>query len=172
LFIIFFRDEAHLVNGSNRRFLIMFFFFVFIYKKLKINYSFSFSGFKPPTGLPTVFDPSYKGVGLKVGLEIWRVEALKVIKKGPSDQAYQGKFHTGDSYIILVTKVFKILFTVTKTNSNFSDRLIIMLFFMTSTSGWELRPLRTRWVWLHTRLSSLTNPWETSLCNTVKFRYD
>jgi len=62
------------------------------------------SGFKPPTGLPTVFDPSYKGVGQKVGLDIWRIEALKVVKKSPDDKAYQGQLHTGDSYIVLSTK--------------------------------------------------------------------
>ena len=55
--------------------------------------------------MPTVFDPSFKGVGQKVGLEIWRVEALKVVKKGPESRAYTGQFHTGDSYIVLVTKV-------------------------------------------------------------------
>jgi hypothetical protein len=60
---------------------------------------------EPPKGLPTVFDPSYKGVGQKVGLEIWRVEALKVVKKAANDECYQGKFWNGDSYIILQTKV-------------------------------------------------------------------
>ena len=55
--------------------------------------------------MPTVFDPSYKGVGQKLGLEIWRVEALKVIKKGLETPCYIGQFHTGDSYIVLVTKV-------------------------------------------------------------------
>lgn len=55
--------------------------------------------------MPTVFDPSFKGVGQKVGLEIWRVEQLKVIKKGADDKAYQGQFHEGDSYIILQTKM-------------------------------------------------------------------
>jgi len=55
--------------------------------------------------MPTVFDPSFKGVGQKPGLEIWRVEQLKVIKKSPDDKAYQGQFHEGDSYIILYTKM-------------------------------------------------------------------
>ncbi len=56
--------------------------------------------------MPTVFDPSFKGVGQKVGLEIWRVEALKVVKKGADDKSYQGQFHEGDSYIVLQTKVW------------------------------------------------------------------
>ena len=63
------------------------------------------AGFKPPTGMPTVFDPSYAGVGQKVGLEIWRVEKLAVVKKPANDKCYQGNFYTGDSYIILQTKV-------------------------------------------------------------------
>ena len=63
------------------------------------------AGSTAPTGLPTIFDPSYKGVGQKVGLEIWRVEQLKVIKKAAGDKSYEGQLHTGDSYIILQTKV-------------------------------------------------------------------
>jgi hypothetical protein len=55
--------------------------------------------------MPTVFDPSYKGVGQKVGLEIWRVEKLAVVKKPPTDKSYEGQFFTGDSYIVLQTKV-------------------------------------------------------------------
>jgi hypothetical protein len=54
--------------------------------------------------MPTVFDPSFAGVGQKPGLEIWRVEKLAVAKKGPQDQAYKGKLHEGDAYIILHTK--------------------------------------------------------------------
>lgn len=61
-------------------------------------------GFEPPTGMPTVFDPSYKGVGQKVGLEIWRVEKLKIVKKPENEACYQGHFHEGDAYIILQTK--------------------------------------------------------------------
>jgi hypothetical protein len=63
--------------------------------------------FEPPLGMPSVFDPSYKGVGQRAGLEIWRVEKLKVIKKAPTDQAYEGQLHEGDAYIILNTKVGK-----------------------------------------------------------------
>jgi len=61
--------------------------------------------FEPPLGMPTIFDPSFKGVGQKVGLEIWRVEALKVVKKGADDKSYQGQFHEGDAYIVLQTKL-------------------------------------------------------------------
>jgi hypothetical protein len=56
-------------------------------------------------GLPTVFDPSFKGVGQAPGLEIWRVEKLAVVKKAASDKCYKGHLHEGDSYIILQTKV-------------------------------------------------------------------
>ena len=59
----------------------------------------------PRKGVPTVFDPSYKGVGQTPGLEIWRVEKLAVVKKAASDKAYKGHLHEGDSYIILQTKV-------------------------------------------------------------------
>lgn len=61
--------------------------------------------FTPPTGLPTVFDPAYKGSGQKVGLEIFRIEKLKVVKKAPTDECYLGKLYSGDSYIILQTKM-------------------------------------------------------------------
>lgn len=61
-------------------------------------------GYEAPKGVPTVFDDSYKGCGQRVGVEIWRVEKLKVVKKGPDNKAYEGQFHTGDSYIILQTR--------------------------------------------------------------------
>lgn len=60
--------------------------------------------YEPPKGLPTVFDPSYKGAGQKPGLEIWRIEKFQVVKKPASDPSYQGTFFQGDSYIILQTK--------------------------------------------------------------------
>jgi len=60
--------------------------------------------FEPPLGLPTTFDPSFTGVGQPPGLDIWRVEQFKVIKKSPSDNAYQGQFYQGDTYIVLNTK--------------------------------------------------------------------
>lgn len=65
--------------------------------------------FEPPLGMPTVFDPSFKGIGQKVGLEIWRVEALKVVKKSGDDKCYQGQFHEGDAYIVLQTKVKRVI---------------------------------------------------------------
>lgn len=55
--------------------------------------------------MPTVFDPSFKGVGQKPGLDIWRVEKLKVIKKANTDVCYEGQLYEGDTYIVLQTKV-------------------------------------------------------------------
>lgn len=60
--------------------------------------------YEPPKGLPTVFDPSYKGAGQKVGLEIWRIEKFQVVKKAPTDECYKGHLYQGDSYIVLQTK--------------------------------------------------------------------
>jgi len=56
--------------------------------------------------MPTVFDAAFMTpkAGQKPGIEIWRVEALKVVKKGLSDPAYKGEFFTGDSYLILHTR--------------------------------------------------------------------
>lgn len=45
-------------------------------------------------------DPAFVGAGQRDGLELWRVEALKVVKQPECD----GKFHEGDSYILLRTK--------------------------------------------------------------------
>ena len=50
-----------------------------------------------------MFDPSFKGVGQRVGLEIWRIENFKVVLKDKKDPCYKGHFHTGDSYIVLHT---------------------------------------------------------------------
>ncbi len=55
--------------------------------------------------MPTVFDPSYKGVGQKAGVDIWRVEKLKLVKKAPTDHCYEGQLYEGDAYIVLNTKV-------------------------------------------------------------------
>ncbi|XP_065183499.1 gelsolin, cytoplasmic-like [Sycon ciliatum] len=46
-------------------------------------------------------DAAFKGVGQKPGLQIWRIEDMKVVQ-WPQDR--YGDFHTGDSYIILNTK--------------------------------------------------------------------
>lgn len=49
-------------------------------------------------------DPAFSGAGQEGGLELWRVENLKVVKQNPT---VIGKFFVGDSYILLSTKVFK-----------------------------------------------------------------
>lgn len=59
---------------------------------------------KPPTGLPTVFDTAFAGAGQKAGVEIWRMEQFKVIKKPTTEKCYKGAFHEGDAYIILHTQ--------------------------------------------------------------------
>ncbi|KAK3760676.1 hypothetical protein RRG08_010649 [Elysia crispata] len=46
-------------------------------------------------------DPAFENVGQKPGLEIFRIEKLKVIAQDPSSY---GKFYSGDSYIVLSTK--------------------------------------------------------------------
>ncbi|KAJ3676276.1 hypothetical protein LUZ60_003688 [Juncus effusus] len=45
-------------------------------------------------------DPAFQGVGQKIGLEIWRIENFQPIPLPKSDH---GKFHSGDSYIVLKT---------------------------------------------------------------------
>ncbi|XP_064999503.1 villin-2-like isoform X1 [Musa acuminata AAA Group] len=45
-------------------------------------------------------DPAFQGVGQKVGTEIWRIEDFQPVPLPKSDY---GKFHSGDSYIILQT---------------------------------------------------------------------
>ena len=45
-------------------------------------------------------EPQWDDAGKKVGLQIWRIEQFKV-KKWPSNK--HGKFHRGDSYIVLNT---------------------------------------------------------------------
>lgn len=46
-------------------------------------------------------DPAFKTAGKALGLEIWRIEKLKVV---PLEKKSYGSFHTGDSYIVLHTK--------------------------------------------------------------------
>lgn len=45
-------------------------------------------------------DPAFQGAGQREGVELWRVESLKVVKQPTCN----GKFHEGDSYILLRTK--------------------------------------------------------------------
>jgi len=45
-------------------------------------------------------EPAWAGAGKACGIEIWRVEKLKIVKK-PKEE--HGKFFSGDSYIILNT---------------------------------------------------------------------
>eukprot|EP00039_Didymoeca_costata_P031430 m.34694 g.34694 ORF g.34694 m.34694 type:complete len:867 (+) comp8764_c0_seq1:99-2699(+) len=70
---------------------------------------------KAASSLPTVFGEEFKNAGQKEGIEIWRIEKLKCVKKenaeSPKDTppncgqlAHKGKFCQGDSYIILSTK--------------------------------------------------------------------
>lgn len=47
-------------------------------------------------------DVAFKSAGKKPGLEIWRIEKLKVVQI--TDTSKFGKFHTGDSYIVLYTE--------------------------------------------------------------------
>eukprot|EP00322_Chrysochromulina_rotalis_P031452 CAMPEP_0115852206 /NCGR_PEP_ID=MMETSP0287-20121206/12877_1 /TAXON_ID=412157 /ORGANISM="Chrysochromulina rotalis, Strain UIO044" /LENGTH=392 /DNA_ID=CAMNT_0003306261 /DNA_START=78 /DNA_END=1256 /DNA_ORIENTATION=- len=47
-------------------------------------------------------EPQWDDAGLKVGLQVWRIEQFKVVKWPKSKY---GKFHRGDSYIILSTYV-------------------------------------------------------------------
>lgn len=45
-------------------------------------------------------DPAFQGVGQKVGIEIWRIENFQPV---PIPKVDYGKFHSGDSYIVLQT---------------------------------------------------------------------
>ena len=47
-------------------------------------------------------EPQWDGAGVKVGLQLWRIEQFKV-KPWPTSK--YGKFYRGDSYIILNTYV-------------------------------------------------------------------
>uniref|UniRef100_J3M147 Gelsolin-like domain-containing protein n=1 Tax=Oryza brachyantha TaxID=4533 RepID=J3M147_ORYBR len=49
-------------------------------------------------------DPSFRGVGQKDGLEVWRIENFKPV---PVPTSSYGKFYMGDSYIILKTTALK-----------------------------------------------------------------
>lgn len=45
-------------------------------------------------------EPAWAGAGTQLGVQIWRIEQFKVV---PCDPKQFGKFHKGDSYIILET---------------------------------------------------------------------
>eukprot|EP00808_Paulinella_micropora_P010617 g47202.t1 len=45
-------------------------------------------------------EPAWEGCGQKPGIEMWRIEKFKVVKKEKEDH---GKFYNGDSYIVLHT---------------------------------------------------------------------
>ena len=47
-------------------------------------------------------EPQWKGAGAKVGLQVWRIEQFRV---RPWPAKKYGKFHRGDSYIVLHTYV-------------------------------------------------------------------
>ncbi|KAL8612457.1 hypothetical protein ACOMHN_058585 [Nucella lapillus] len=46
-------------------------------------------------------DEAFDGAGAAPGMQIWRIEKLKVVKQDPDTY---GNFYSGDSYIVLVTK--------------------------------------------------------------------
>ncbi|XP_063673911.1 advillin-like isoform X3 [Bolinopsis microptera] len=52
--------------------------------------------------LMTCIDPAFQGVGQMAGVEIWRIEKMKVVAV-PQDT--HGKFYSGDSYIVLHTEL-------------------------------------------------------------------
>lgn len=47
-------------------------------------------------------EPQWTNAGVKVGLQVWRIENFKVV---PWPTNKHGQFHTGDSYIVLNTYV-------------------------------------------------------------------
>ncbi|KAJ9592575.1 hypothetical protein L9F63_015750 [Diploptera punctata] len=53
------------------------------------------------TKRPVVQDPAFSGAGTQPGLQIWRVERFNVVSV-PAEK--HGKFHIGDSYLVLNTK--------------------------------------------------------------------
>jgi len=54
--------------------------------------------------MPTAFGEEFDNAGQVVGIEIWRVEKLKVVRQPLDDDCYKGSLWDGDSYIILQTK--------------------------------------------------------------------
>ena len=48
----------------------------------------------------------FAGAGTQAGLELWRIEKLKPVKLS-AKEANSGRFHVGDSYILLATVLSK-----------------------------------------------------------------
>ena len=48
-------------------------------------------------------EPAFKGAGAAAGMELWRIEKMLPVKIKEAP----GKFHQGDSYILLVTTASK-----------------------------------------------------------------
>ena len=52
---------------------------------------------------------NFEGAGQESGLEIWRIEDFEAV---PYDQTKYGKFHVGDSYIVLKVTMITISCTL------------------------------------------------------------
>ena len=52
--------------------------------------------------MATIIDPSFTGAGAREGLEIWRIEKFQPKQL---DKQTQGVFYSGDSYVVLSTKI-------------------------------------------------------------------
>ena len=53
-----------------------------------------------------VLDPTFHGVGQRLGTEIWRIENFQPV---PLPKSEYGKFYMGDSYVVLQTSQGKSL---------------------------------------------------------------
>lgn len=62
---------------------------------------------------------AFEGAGTSPGLAIWRIEDFAPV---PYDESKYGKFHVGDSYIVLNTKVVKS--TLNKINPFFKQKIL------------------------------------------------
>ena len=54
--------------------------------------------------MATVIDPAFTGAGAREGLEVWRIEKFQPKQL---DKQSQGVFYSGDSYVVLSTKISK-----------------------------------------------------------------
>ena len=52
--------------------------------------------------MATVIDPAFTGAGAREGLEVWRIEKFQPKQL---DKQSQGVFYSGDSYVVLSTKI-------------------------------------------------------------------